>query len=93
MRSRRNREDYRTDQKLGMHISELADADQFEWQQTFCHFYDDESGEFRDWTILNPRRKHISLSDDPKRKKGEAPLLKVQYGKRIRWMNLSCLRW
>lgn len=76
MRSRRNGEDYRTDQKLGVHISELADADQFEWGQTFCHFYDDESGEFRDWTILNPRRKHISLSGDPKRKKGEAPSLK-----------------
>ena len=43
--SRRNGEDYRTDQKLGSHVSKLADADQFEWEQTFCHFYDAESGE------------------------------------------------
>ena len=76
VRSRRNGDDYRTDQKLGVHISELIDPDQFEWEQTFCHFYDDESGEFRDWTILNPLQKHISLSGDPKRKKGKAPFLK-----------------
>ena len=76
VRSRRNGDDYRTDQKLGTHVSELIDPDQFEWEQTFCHFYDDESGEFRDWTILNPLQKHISLSGDSKRKKGEAPFLK-----------------
>lgn len=71
VRSRRNREDYRTDQKLGVHVSKLADADQFEWQQTFCHFYDAESGE------VGKNKEFVLLDFDSREQLGKQPSLSI----------------